>query len=130
MGLWTGCVAGALLEGAYKEQPAKAGFEKTDIEPTHVFDRADIVRMAGDLLATGDVPETLDVEATTAALDEAVMSAFVRASKRNNRDPDRSDSQLLLRAEDDGTGISKLPDDRTGGCSMMCRCPRALRVSY
>jgi arsenite methyltransferase len=92
MGLWTGCVAGALLAGDYKEQLAKAGFDKIDIEPTHVFDRGDIVRMAGLQLASGDVPETLDVEATTAALDGAVMSAFVRASKPGDVASDRSDS--------------------------------------
>lgn len=92
MGLWTGCVAGALLERAYKDQLAQAGFEKIGIEPTHVFDRGDITRMAGDLLASGDMPGDLDVEATTAALDGAVMSAFVRASKPGHGAHDRSDS--------------------------------------
>ena len=92
MGLWTGCIAGALLEGAYKDQLAQAGFEKIRIEATHVFDRSDIIRMAGDLLASGDMPETLDVEATTAALDGAVMSAFVRASTPGDGAPDRWDS--------------------------------------
>ena len=92
MGLWTGCVAGALLESAYKDRLAQAGFEKIGIEPTHVFDRGDISRMAGDLFASGDMPGDLDVEATTAALDGAVMSAFVRASKPGDGAHDRSDS--------------------------------------
>jgi arsenite methyltransferase len=92
MGLWTGCVAGALLEGAYKVQLAQAGFEKIGIEPTHVFDRGDMIRMAGDLFASGDMPETLDVEVTAATLDGAVMSAFVRASKPSDAAPDGSDS--------------------------------------
>ncbi len=81
MGLWAGCVAGALVRGAYQEQLAHAGFEAIDIEPTQVYDRADITRMAGDLIASGGVPATLDVEATMDELDGAVMSAFIRARK-------------------------------------------------
>jgi hypothetical protein len=37
--------------------------------------------MAGELLASGDLLATLDAEATIAALDGAVMSAFVRTRK-------------------------------------------------
>ena len=81
MGLWTGCVAGALVEEVYREQLARAGFEAVDIEPTQVYDRVDIARMAGDLLASGQVPAGLDIEATLDELDGAVMSAFVRAHK-------------------------------------------------
>jgi ubiquinone/menaquinone biosynthesis C-methylase UbiE len=81
MALWTGCVAGALVEAAYQEQLANAGFEAIDIEPTQVYDRADIARMAGDLIASGEVPARLDVEATMDELDGAVMSAFIRARK-------------------------------------------------
>ena len=83
MGLWTGCVAGALLEGVYEEQLAKAGFEEIGIEPTHVFGRGDIARMAGDLLAAGDLPATLDLEATTAALDERGHERFRAGPKRS-----------------------------------------------
>ena len=56
--------AGALLENAYREQLARAGFEEIGIEPTQVFDRGDIARMAGDLRRLGEVAGTLDVEAT------------------------------------------------------------------
>jgi arsenite methyltransferase len=83
IGLWTGCVAGALVEAVYQEQLANAGFEAIEIEPTQVYDRADIARMAGDLIAASELPVTLDVEATVAALDGAVMSAFIRARKPN-----------------------------------------------
>jgi arsenite methyltransferase len=74
MGLWTGCVAGALLEGTYQGQLAQAGFEEIGIEPTHVYGREDIARMAGELLASGDLPATLNVEATVAEVAGAVMS--------------------------------------------------------
>lgn len=81
IGLWTGCVAGALVDGVYREQLARAGFEDIDIEPTQVYDRAAIARMARDLLASGELPPSLDVEATLDTLDGEVMSAFVRARK-------------------------------------------------
>lgn len=81
IGLWTGCVAGALADDLYREQLARAGFEDIDIEPTQVYDRAAIARMAGDLLASGELPASLDIEATMDTLDGAVMSAFVRAYK-------------------------------------------------
>ncbi|MHB1582956.1 MAG: arsenite methyltransferase [Acidimicrobiales bacterium] len=81
MAMWTGCVAGALVESAYKEQLAGAGFEAIDIEPTQIYNRADISRMAGDLIASGELPAALDVEETLDELDGAVMSAFVRACK-------------------------------------------------
>ncbi|HVA07052.1 MAG TPA: arsenite methyltransferase [Acidimicrobiales bacterium] len=81
MGLWTGCVAGALLENDYVDQLEVAGFEQIGIEPVHVFDRADITQMAEDLQLSGDLPAALDVDATVDELDGAVMSAFVRARK-------------------------------------------------
>jgi SAM-dependent methyltransferase len=81
MGRWTGCVAGALLDTDYEELLRKAGFESIDIQPSHVYDRDDIARVAGDLVASGGVPDSLDVEETLTELDGAVISAFVRASK-------------------------------------------------
>ena len=81
MGLWTGCVAGALLDIDYREELEEAGFEEVDVEPTHVYDSADIARMASDLSATLEIPRALDVEASIADLGGAVMSAFVRARK-------------------------------------------------
>jgi arsenite methyltransferase len=81
MGLWTGCVAGALVEGVYRDQLANAGFEEIDIEPTQIYDRTALARIAGDLIASGDPPGKLDVEATLRELDGAIISAFVRARK-------------------------------------------------
>jgi SAM-dependent methyltransferase len=81
MGLWTGCVTGALLDTDYVEQLAGAGFGEVDIESTHVYDRADLTSMAGDLSSHGAIPATLDVQRTSTELDGSVMSAFVRARK-------------------------------------------------
>jgi len=81
MGLLTGCVTGALLDTDYVEQLAGAGFGEVDIESTHVYDRADLTSMAGDLSSHGAIPATLDVQRTLTELDGAVMSAFVRARK-------------------------------------------------
>jgi len=80
MGLWTGCVSGALLDTDYATLLEQAGFERIDIEATQVYDSADISRIAGDL-SSMDIPDTIDVEATIAELGGAVMSAFVRAHK-------------------------------------------------
>ncbi len=81
MSLWTGCVSGALLDADYAEELARAGFGEISIEATHVYDRADLTSMAGDLSVLGAIPAALDVEAMLTELDAAVMSAFVRARK-------------------------------------------------
>lgn len=83
VGLWTGCVAGALLDDEYKRSLERAGFEDVDIEPTHVYDQEDIARMAGDIAQMVEIPGTLDIEATIAEIGGSVMSGFVRARKPN-----------------------------------------------
>ncbi|MCC7172733.1 MAG: arsenite methyltransferase [Planctomycetes bacterium] len=74
MELWTGCIAGALIEGEYRDALKLAGFVDVSIEPTRVFDKADSAKLAAD--AGGCCGST---EAD--ALDGAVMSAFIRATK-------------------------------------------------
>jgi arsenite methyltransferase len=81
MGLWTGCVAGALLDTEYQDLLVGSGFEDAEIEPTQIYDRSDLARMAGDLSAAGEIPDSFDVEAALDDLAGAVMSAFVRARK-------------------------------------------------
>ncbi|HSM43265.1 MAG TPA: cupin domain-containing protein, partial [Afifellaceae bacterium] len=49
VGLWTGCIAGALLEADYAAKLTAAGFVDVGIEPTHVFDHDDLVGMAADM---------------------------------------------------------------------------------
>jgi arsenite methyltransferase len=81
MGLWTGCVAGALVDVDYRELLEATGFVDVEIEPAHVYGREDLVRMAGDLLVTGGLPEDVEMEDALAELDGAVVSAFVRARR-------------------------------------------------
>jgi SAM-dependent methyltransferase len=76
MELWTGCIAGALLEDEYRAKLAAAGFAAIDLEPTRIYGREDALEMASSSSCCGG-----DVEAALSALDGAVMSAFVRARK-------------------------------------------------
>ena len=95
MGLWTECCRGpprGRLQGSTGSSRLREDRHRT--YPRLRF--GDIPRMAGDLFASGDMPGDLDVEATTAALDGAVMSAFVRASKPGDWAHDRSDSYSSL----------------------------------
>ncbi len=75
--LWTGCIAGALLDHEYESKLRAAGFTDVGIEPTRVYDKKDAEEMASSASCCGG-PELTD---TLAALDGAVMSAFVRARK-------------------------------------------------
>ena len=79
MGLWTGCVAGALTEVSYAKKLAAAGFSEITIEPTRVFETADLLSMAGD--ADLEIPDDFDPDQVRWELADNVMSAFVRASK-------------------------------------------------
>ena len=80
MRLWTGCVAGALLDTDYVALLQDAGFVDADVEVTRTFARQDLVDLAADL-DPADIPADLDVEAILDAMDGAVASAFVRAIK-------------------------------------------------
>jgi SAM-dependent methyltransferase len=75
MNLWTGCVAGALLEGEYVAKLRAAGFTDVEVEPTRVYTKDDAAEMASSSCCGGDMATTL------AALDGAIMSAFIRAKK-------------------------------------------------
>jgi SAM-dependent methyltransferase len=74
MELWTGCVAGALLERDYVRGLEHAGFVDVSVEPTRVFEKGDVEEMA---CGSG----CGDSGAAVAALDGAVMSAFIRARR-------------------------------------------------
>jgi|SRR5450631_2814298 arsenite methyltransferase len=80
MGLWTGCLAGALTEPACRDELLAAGFQDVDIEPTTVMDRSDLESMAGQL-DPALIPAGVDVADTIKELDGVVMSVFIRASK-------------------------------------------------
>jgi arsenite methyltransferase len=73
MELWVGCVAGALEESEFKTLLKDAGFVKTSIEPTRIYQIEDaraFLEEAG-----------LDVDAFTQQIDGRFMAAFVRATK-------------------------------------------------
>jgi arsenite methyltransferase len=80
MGLWTGCLAGALTEPACRDELLAAGFQDVDIEPATVMDRSDLESMAGQL-DPALIPAGVDVADTIKELDGVVMSVFIRASK-------------------------------------------------
>jgi SAM-dependent methyltransferase len=71
--LWTGCVAGALEESAYRGKLARAGFEGVSVEPTRVYRTTD----AKSVLDDAGVSD----ETTVAQIDGRIMSAFIRATK-------------------------------------------------
>jgi SAM-dependent methyltransferase len=81
MGLWTGCIAGALVDDDYRAGLAAAGFTEISIEPMQVYERDDVARLATDLAAAVDIPADLDLGTAIDEVSGAVMSAFVRASK-------------------------------------------------
>jgi SAM-dependent methyltransferase len=74
MELWTGCIAGALLESEYTDKLKTAGFTDITVEPTRIYSKDDTAAMASS--CTGE-----ELEVAIKALDGAVMSAFVRATK-------------------------------------------------
>jgi arsenite methyltransferase len=71
--LWTGCVAGALLESEYIQKLRDAGFTNIEVEPTRIYSKDDAAEMASCCGA--------ETEMALNALDGAVMSSFVRAKK-------------------------------------------------
>ena len=73
MGLWTGCVGGALEEASYRSKLADQGFVEIDVEPTRVYGREDALAL---IRSVDGLNEDLADE-----IDGAVMSAFVRARK-------------------------------------------------
>lgn len=73
MGLWTGCVSGALHEDEYRRLLLAAGFTDVSIEPTRIYSREDVQALldSAGLTDAGLVDE----------VEGKVMSAFVRAVK-------------------------------------------------
>jgi len=80
MRLWTGCVAGALLDTDYVAKLTAAGFTDAAVEITRRYARTDLDDLAADLRPE-DVPADLDLDAVLRDLEGAVVSAFVRATK-------------------------------------------------
>jgi arsenite methyltransferase len=75
MGLWTGCVSGALHEDEYRRLLLAAGFTDASVEPTRVYSREDVQA----LLESAGLTDNNLVD----QVDGKIMSAFVRATKGN-----------------------------------------------
>ena len=80
MALWTGCISGALTEDDCADRLHAAGFEGVGIEPTTVFDRAELEALVAGL-DPAEVPVGLDLEAAVGELDGVIRSASIRATK-------------------------------------------------
>ncbi len=81
IGLWTGCVAGALVVEDYEAKLRAAGFADVSIEPTRVFENEDVVALAAELSVDADLPEGTDRDKIMAEVAGSVLSAFVRGRK-------------------------------------------------
>jgi ubiquinone/menaquinone biosynthesis C-methylase UbiE len=75
LNLWTGCVAGALVDADYVAKLRAAGFADVTVEQTRIYSKDDAAEMASSSCCGADLEPTL------AALDGAVMSAFIRARR-------------------------------------------------
>jgi SAM-dependent methyltransferase len=80
VGLWTGCIAGALRDSDYLARLAAAGFDNPSVQVTRSYSRDDLAAMAGTL-PTGGLADGLTPEQAIAGLEGAFASAFVRADK-------------------------------------------------
>ena len=81
IGLWTGCMAGALVVEDYAAKLRAAGFADVSIEPTRVFENEDVIALAAELSVDADLPEGTDRDKVMAEVAGSVLSAFVRARK-------------------------------------------------
>jgi SAM-dependent methyltransferase len=73
VGLWTGCVSGALHEDEYRRLLLAAGFTDVSIEPTRVYSNEDVKALLDSAGLTDD--------GLVDAVEGKIMSAFVRAVK-------------------------------------------------
>ena len=81
VGLWTGCVAGALVVEDYEARLRAAGFEDVPIEPTRVFDNDDIVGLVAELSVDAEQLEGIERDELLDELGGSVMSTSVRGRK-------------------------------------------------
>ena len=73
VGLWTGCVSGALHEDEYRRLLVAAGFTDVSIEPTRIYSNDDVKALLDSAGLTDD--------GLVDAVEGKIMSAFVRAVK-------------------------------------------------
>lgn len=80
VGLWTGCIAGALLDADYLSLLSRAGFVDPSIQVTRTYATTELTEMATQLAAS-ELPDGVTMANAVQALDAAFVSAFIRAEK-------------------------------------------------
>jgi SAM-dependent methyltransferase len=80
MRLWTGCVAGALLDTEYVAKLTAAGFTDVGVEVTRTYTRQDLLDLVAGL-PPEDIPADEDLGTVIDAMEGAIASAFVRATR-------------------------------------------------
>lgn len=80
VGLWTGCVSGALLDADYVAKLKKAGFTNPSVQVTRTYTRDELADMAGDLSSKA-LPGGVGPQEALDTLAGAFASAFIRADK-------------------------------------------------
>jgi len=78
--LWTGCIAGALLDIDYIARLSRAGFVDPSIQITRRYNSDDLETLAAQL-SPDQIPAGLTPAEAVEALDGAFASAFIRATK-------------------------------------------------
>ena len=74
--MWTGCVAGALVDEDYQAKLRAAGFENVSIEPTRVYEDDDIVALAAELSVDLELPDDVDRDEVMAELGGSSHERF------------------------------------------------------
>jgi SAM-dependent methyltransferase len=82
VGLWTGCIAGALVDADYLAKLKAAGFAEAGIQVTRTYNRDDLIDLAGSL-PPGSLPEGVTPEEAVTSLEGAFASAFIRGEKKD-----------------------------------------------
>ena len=80
VGLWTGCIAGALLDTDYLAKLTAAGFTDPNIQITRRYTPDDLAELANQL-ATEHLPAGSTPADAVDALQDAFAAAFIRATK-------------------------------------------------
>ena len=80
VGLWTGCIAGALLDADYLEKLRATGFANPEIQITREYAEADLDELAA-MVEARELPPGVDAATAARELQGAFASAFIRADK-------------------------------------------------
>ncbi len=77
MALWTGCIAGSLVDSDYRSKLEATGFVDVEIVPTLVHDRATVEGLTRSIT----LPEGFDRARALEEYDGAVANSFIRARR-------------------------------------------------